>query len=60
MTEQVSTMNKDKTIDAKEEVRLKRQRVRSIAIALALVAFVMTFFVLTMVRMGPDLFVRPL
>ncbi|MCF6325708.1 MAG: hypothetical protein L3J21_00280 [Devosiaceae bacterium] len=60
MTEQVSAMTKEQTVDAKEETRLKRQRMRSIAIALSLVAFVMTFFILTVVRMGPDLFVRPL
>ncbi len=59
MTKQVSTANPDQ-IDEKEQVRLKRQRYRSIAIALGLLAFVMTFFVLTMVRMGPDLFARAL
>ncbi len=53
-------MSKDQAVDEHEENRLKRQRVRSIVIALALAAFVMTFFVLTMVRMGPELFVRPL
>lgn len=47
-------------IDEQEQLRLKRQRRRSIATALGLVLFVLTFFVLTMVRMGPDLFVRPL
>jgi len=57
MVEQVTTMTKEQAVDAKEETRLKR---RSIAIALSLVAFVMTFFILTVVRMGPDLFVRPL
>ncbi len=58
--EQVLIMSKDQAVDEHEENRLKRQRVRSIVIALALAAFVMTFFVLTMVRMGPELFVRPL
>jgi len=60
MTEQVTTMTKDQAVDVKEETRLKRQRMRSIAIALSLVVFVMTFFILTVVRLGPDLFVRPL
>jgi len=58
MAEQVATMTDDQTVDAKEEIRLKRQRLRSIAIALSLAAFVMTFFILTIVRLGPDLFVR--
>lgn len=38
----------------------KRQRRRSIAIALGLVGLVITFYVLTIVKMGPELFSRPL
>jgi len=64
MTEQTKQMTDKQTveteIDEQEQLRLKRQRRRSIATALGLVLFVLTFFVLTMVRMGPDLFVRPL
>lgn len=36
----------------------KRQRKRSIAIALGLVALIITFYVLTIVKMGPELFSR--
>lgn len=38
----------------------KRQRKRSIAIALGLVALIITFYVLTIVKMGPELFSRSL
>ena len=38
----------------------KRQRRRSIAIALGLVALVATFYAITIVKMGPELFSRAL
>ncbi|MCF6303372.1 MAG: hypothetical protein L3J13_09275 [Devosiaceae bacterium] len=38
----------------------KRQRRRSIAIALGLVTLVIIFYALTIVKMGPDLFSRVL
>jgi archaellum biogenesis protein FlaJ (TadC family) len=37
----------------------KRRRQRSIAIALALVALIVIFYALTLVRLGPNVFVRP-
>ena len=41
-----------------DQERLARQRKRSIAIALGLAAFVIMFYVLTIVKMGPDIFTR--
>ncbi len=43
-----------------EAERLKRQRYRSIAIALALAALVVLFYVATMVRLGGNVFNRPI
>ena len=40
--------------------RAKVRRRRSIALALALFAFALIFYILTIVRMGPDLFNRAL
>lgn len=37
-----------------------RQRKRSIALAIALGAIVIVFYILTVVKMGPDLFSRSL
>ena len=45
-------------LDDKE--RAVRQRRRSIAIALALAAFAIIFYVLTIAKLGPALFDRPL
>ncbi len=42
-----------------EKERLKRQRMRSLAIALALVALVVLFYVATIVRLGGNVFNRP-
>lgn len=42
-----------------EAARLSRRR-RSVALALALAAAVLLFYVLTIVKMGPALFSRPL
>ena len=39
---------------------LSRRRRRSIALALALGALVVIFYVLTIVKMGPGIFERPL
>ncbi len=43
-----------------ERQRQKRQRMRSIAIALALVALVALFYIATIVRMGGNVFNRPM
>lgn len=45
---------------AQEAERLKRQRARSIAIALALGGLVILFYIATMVRMGGNVLNRPL
>lgn len=44
--------------DPEREARNRRRR--SIAIALALGAFALLFYVLTIVKMGPDILNRPL
>jgi hypothetical protein len=44
----------------KDAELLARRRRRSIALALALGALVVIFYVLTIVKMGPGLFDRPL
>jgi multisubunit Na+/H+ antiporter MnhB subunit len=46
--------------DAQEEERRRRQRVRSIAIALALGALVALFYIATLVRLGANVFNRPM
>jgi hypothetical protein len=43
-----------------EAARLRIRRRRSIALALALALFAVTFYLLTVVRMGPALFDRSL
>ncbi|HUJ37797.1 MAG TPA: hypothetical protein VLW88_08975 [Hyphomicrobium sp.] len=43
-----------------ERQRQKRQRMRSIAIALALGALVALFYIATIVRMGGNVFNRPM
>jgi hypothetical protein len=43
-----------------ERRRLKRQRMRSLAIALALVALVALFYIATIVRLGGNVFNRPM
>ena len=43
-----------------ERRRQKRQRMRSIAIALALGALVALFYIATIVRMGGNVFNRPM
>jgi hypothetical protein len=45
--------------DAKKE-RQRRQRMRSVAIAWILVALVVLFFIVTIVRLGGNVAVRPL
>jgi hypothetical protein len=47
-------------IDAAELARKRSQRRRSIVIALGLVAFCVLFYVITIVRLGPAVFVRAL
>lgn len=42
------------------EEQKRRQRSRSVAIGLALAGLVVLFFVITLVKMGPGVFNRPL
>lgn len=51
-------MNPDET--QQEQVRRKRQRMRSLAIALALAALVALFYIATLVRLGGNVFNRPI
>ena len=46
--------------DAQNQERLARQRQRSIALALGLGALVVMFYILTIVKMGPEIFSRAL
>ena len=46
--------------DDEQTERNKRRRSRSIAIAVALVALVVLFYVATLVRLGGNVFNRPL
>jgi len=43
-----------------EVIYKARRRKRSIALAIALAIFALTFYVLTIIKMGPALFDRPL
>lgn len=43
-----------------ERRRMRRQRLRSVAIALALAALVALFYVATIVRLGGNVFNRPM
>lgn len=43
-----------------EQERRKRQRMRSLAIALALAALVALFYIATIVRLGGNVFNRPM
>ena len=43
-----------------EDERIRRQRRRNIAIALALVGLVVLFYVATIARLGGNVFTRPL
>lgn len=47
-------------VAADEAKRIKLRRGRSIALAVALCLFAVTFYVLTIVKMGPALFERGL
>lgn len=53
------TGNKPELVSLTDKQR-KAQRGRSIAIALALVAFIVVIYVLTIVRMGPAIMERAL
>jgi hypothetical protein len=46
--------------DREQQERERRRRMRSIAIALALGALVVIFYIATMVRLGGNVFNRPL
>lgn len=50
----------DKSNEPGSVINKEKQRSRSIAIALALAFLVVLFYVATVVRMGPDVFNRPL
>jgi hypothetical protein len=47
-------------MDQDEKERQRRQRMRSIAIALALAALVALFYAATIVRLGGNVFNRPI
>ena len=47
-------------MDQDEKERQRRQRMRSLAIALALVALVALFYAATIVRLGGNVFNRPM
>ena len=51
---------KDPEIVQLTEAQVKARRARSIAMAFALVAFVIVFYVATVVKFGPDVLNRPL
>ena len=46
--------------DDERQERERRRRMRSVAIALALAALVVVFYVATLVRLGGNVFNRPL
>lgn len=50
---------RDESVERELE-RRRRQRYRSIAIAIALAAFVLLFYIATIVRLGGNVFNRPL
>lgn len=58
MTETALTMNEDGILPTEEQRR--RQRARSIAIAVALVGLVVLFYLVTIVKLGPGILDRPL
>ena len=60
MTQQNSQVGTTKQEAAQSETYLARQRKRSIAIALTLALLVFIFYMLTIVKMGPELFDRVL
>jgi hypothetical protein len=47
-------------VDEKQAENLRRRRQRSIVLALALGAFALIFYVLTIAKFGPAIFNRPL
>jgi hypothetical protein len=60
-------MSVDRTMDDRQdkgivltEEQKRRRRARSIAIALALGALVVLFYIVTIVKLGPGIMVRPL
>lgn len=52
--------NSPNTPDAHEAERLRRQKMRSIAIAVALIVLVALFYVATIVRLGGHVANRPM
>jgi len=59
-TEQDGGTTPDDEAREAERIRLKRQRVRSLALAWGLAALALLFFLVTIVRLGGDVFNRPL
>ena len=57
VTEHDGEMDRD---DNEQALFLKRRRARSIAIALALAGLVVLFYVVTLVKLGPEIMNRPL
>ncbi len=53
-------MDRERDLVVLTEEQKRRQRLRSIAIALALGALAALFFAVTIVKLGPDVFRRPL
>lgn len=58
MAEQVKEVKSPEVLH--NEKRIARQRKRSIAIGLGLAGLVILFYVLTLVKMGPEIFTRML
>jgi len=50
----------DARLREEDSIRQQRQRKRSVALAWALVALAVLFFIVTIVRLGPMVFNRPL
>jgi hypothetical protein len=50
----------DARLREEDRIRQQRQRKRSVALAWALVALAVLFFIVTIVRLGPMVFNRPL
>jgi len=59
-TEQDSGVTPEDEAREAERIRLRRQRVRSLALAWGLAALALLFFLVTLVRLGGDVFNRPL
>ncbi|MEQ9628087.1 MAG: hypothetical protein RLN66_02380 [Roseitalea porphyridii] len=56
----MNAMAEDRKTVELTEAQQKARRKRSIAIALCLAAFVVIFYVVTVIKLGPDVINRPL